>query len=254
MKFYILLICLLTLPSWKLSAQEADYKVNFEKGLKAYQNKDYNLSVKFFEQSLSTELKSAEAYNNLGLAYYNSADVGRAILNFERALRIRPTYSAARKNLKAAEQYIDTKIKRNSGFWLFSGLFTLSMMMSSFAWSMIFFLLLFASAAAFLVWYLKLNDKLSFMGLRLGIIFIALAIFPLGFARSAAREQFDKNLAIVTSVRVGVRTAPGLDGEDIIVLSSGVKAKILEEMGDWYKIRLENAVVGWIPAKTLEKI
>ncbi len=95
---------------------------------------------------------------------------------------------------------------------------------------------------------------MSFIGLRLGIIFIVLALFPLGFARNAAKAQFDKNLAIVTAVRVGVRTAPGLDGEDIIVLSSGVKAKIQEEMGDWYKIRLENAVVGWIPAKTLEKI
>ena len=51
-----------------------------------------------------------------------------------------------------------------------------------------------------------------------------------------------------------MRTAPGLDGEDIMVVSSGVKVKVQEEMGDWFKVRLDNAVVGWVPAKTLEKI
>jgi uncharacterized protein YgiM (DUF1202 family) len=114
--------------------------------------------------------------------------------------------------------------------------------------------LFFSASASLLIWYLKLNEKLSFIGLRVGIIFLLFSILSFGFARSATIAQFDKKDAIVTTVRAGVRTAPGLDGEDILVISSGVKVKIQEEMGDWYKIRLENAVVGWVPLKTIEKI
>jgi tetratricopeptide (TPR) repeat protein len=254
MKQCIFIICLFFMPLWSISAQENDYKSNFEKGLNAYNRKEYAAAVKFYEASLSTAYKSPEAYNNLGLAYYKTADIGRAILSFERALRIKSNYGAARKNLRATQQYVDTEIKKSNSFWLFSVFGYLAIMLSSFSWSLLFFLLFFSASAAFLVYYLKLNDKFSFVSLRIGIILLPLSLFCFGFARTAAAAQFDKNLAIITAVRVGVRTAPGLDGEDIIVLSSGVKVKIQEEMGDWYKIRLENAVVGWLPSKTLEKI
>ena len=253
MKLYILLI-LLAMPFYMVFAQEVDYKSNFDKGLKAYKNKEFAQAVKLYEAALSTKIKSPEAYNNLGLAYFKTADIGRSVLNFERALRMRPGYSSARKNLKAAQQYIDTKIKKSSGFWLFGFFTAFALMLTSFTWTIVFFLLFFSSFAALLIWYLKLNEKLSFIGLRAGIIFLFFSICSFSFARTAASAQFDKNLAIVTSVRAGVRTAPGLDGEDILVISSGVKVKIQEEMGDWYKIRLENAVVGWVPVKTLEKI
>jgi len=254
MNLYIVLICLLIIPFSKLSAQDIDYKSNFEKGLKAYKNKEYAQSVKFYESALSSEIKSPEAYNNLGLAYFKTADIGRSVLSFERALRMRPGYSSARKNLKAAQQYIDSKVKKSNGFWLFGFFVALSQILSSFAWSMVFFLLFFSASASLLIWYLKLNEKLSFIGLRVGIIFLLFSILSFGFARSATIAQFDKKDAIVIAVRAGVRTAPGLDGEDILVISSGVKVKIQEEMGDWYKIRLENAVVGWVPLKTIEKI
>lgn len=254
MKFNIFLICLFSFVYFSLSAQDKDYKSEFEKGLKAYKEKEYAAAVKHYEASLSTNKKSPEAYNNLGLAYFKTADVGRAVLSFERALRMRPGYSKARKNLKAAQQYIDSDLKKNSTFWLFGSFVYFALLLSSFSWSILFFLLFFTASAALLMYYLKLNDRLSFIGLRVGLILLPLSFFCFGFARTAASAQFDKNLAIVTSVRTGVRTAAGLDGEDIMVITSGVKVKIQEEFGDWYKIRLENAVVGWVPAKTLEKI
>jgi len=254
MKFSIFFILLSLIPYFSISAQDNDYKGNFEKGLKSWNNKEYASAVKHYEASLSGAYKSPEAYNNLGLAYYKTADIGKAVLCFERAIRMRPGYSNARKNLKAAQQYIDSKIKKSSSFFLFGLLGSIALLLSSFSWSLLFFLLFFSASAGLLLRYLKLNERLSFVGLRVGIIFMVLSIFCFGFARSAAAAQFDKNLAIITSVRAGVRTAPGLDGEDIMVVSSGVKVKVQEEMGDWVKVRLENAVVGWVPAKTLEKI
>ena len=254
MKLSNFFICLFLLPLGLLSAQDNDYKSNFEKGLKAYKNKEYASAVKYYETSLSTGYKSPEAYNNLGLAYFKTADIGKAILSFERALRMKPGYTNARKNLKAAQQYIDTTLKKSGSFWLFSFWGSIGLMLTSFSWSLLFFLLFFSASAALLLRYLKLNERLSFVGLRVGIIFLVLSFICFGFARSAASAQFDKNLAIITSVRAGVRTAPGLDGEDIMVVSSGVKVKVQEEMGDWFKVRLDNSVVGWVPAKTLEKI
>lgn len=226
----------------------------FEKGVEAYKNSKFEDAVNYFEKSLQGELKSAEAYTNLGLAYQKTGDLGHAVLNFERALRQRPGFQPAAKNLKSAKQLIDTQVKSLGNFWLFGFWRTISSVLNSFTWSLLFYLLLFSGAVALLLWYLQLNEKLSFVGFRSGIIFLSLSILPFLAARTASYEEYNSSFAIVTAAQAGVRTAPGLDGEDISVISSGIKVTIFEEMGDWYKVRLDNGILGWMPAKALEKI
>lgn len=254
MNYYKLLIIILLFCGHQLTAQKPDHAAEFENGLRAYKKSEFDQAVKHYELSLSGTLKSAQAYNNLGLAYYKMGDLGRAILNFERALRLQPAYSPAIKNLRAARQYIDSNVKKHNGFWLFGLWESMATMMTSFAWALIFYILLFVASTGLLLWYLKLDERLSFVGIRTGIVLLPFSILAFGLGAKAASVQFDNNYAIVTGVKAGVRSAPGLDGEDIMVLSSGVKAIIKEHLGDWYKVRLENGVLGWVPCKAVEKI
>jgi tetratricopeptide (TPR) repeat protein len=237
-----------------VKGQEVNYADDYNKGMEAYNKKDFPKSVKFFESSLSGPMKSAQAYTNLGLAYHKVGDIGRAVLNFERALRQSPGYSPARQNLRAARQLIDTNVKEHKAFWLFKVWEALALMLTSRTWSIMFYLLLFIGSAALLLWYISMNDKLKFIGIRLGLGFVILSLIPFAAAGTASTEEYNSNYVIVVGVQAGVRTAPGLDGEDIMVVTSGVKARITEQMGDWYRVRLENGVLGWVPAKTIERI
>jgi tetratricopeptide (TPR) repeat protein len=156
-----------------VKGQEVNYADDYNKGMEAYNKKDFPKSVKFFESSLSGQMKSAQAYTNLGLAYHKVGDIGRAVLNFERALRQSPGYSPARQNLRAARQLIDTNVKEHKAFWLFKVWEALALMLTSRTWSIMFYLLLFIGSAALLLWYISMNDKLKFIGIRLGLVSIS---------------------------------------------------------------------------------
>jgi len=247
---FLLVICL----CFSAKGQQSDYGENFAKGLQAYQKEDYEAAAKHYEKALSGSMKSAQAYSNLGLAYHKAGDLGRAILNFERALRQDQSYTPAKQNLRAARQLIDINIKTPAGFWLFKAWDNFSAIFISKTWSIIFWFFLFIGLAGLLAWYLRINNRLKIWGLGLGIGFLAIGLLPFMAAWGASSEEYNSSYAIVVGLKAGIRTAPGLDGEDIMVVSTGVKARIAEQTGDWYRVRLENGVLGWVPAKAIERI
>jgi tetratricopeptide (TPR) repeat protein len=253
MQFFSIFLIVLCL-CFSAKGQQSDYGENFAKGLQAYQKADYEAAVKYYEKALSGSMKSAQAYSNLGLAYHKAGDLGRAVLNFERALRQEPGYAPAKQNLRAARQLIDVNIKATKGFWLFKAWENFVAICISKTWSIIFWAFLFIGLAALLAWYLRLNSMFKTWGLRVGIGFLALGLIPFMAAWHASSEEYNSSYAIVVGLQAGIRTAPGLDGEDIMVVSTGVKARISEQTGDWYRVRLENGVLGWVPAKAIERI
>lgn len=226
----------------------------FAAGVQAYQNQQYDTAVILLEASLSGDLKSSEAYNNLGLAYYQKGDLGYAILNFERALRQNAYNNDARHNLKAARQHIDSSIKPVRGFWLFKAWDRLAYSMTSRAWAMVLWFFLFAAGAGFVLWQYSGQAKLRFWGIRGGLVFLFLAIFPMLLGFHASAEEHDSSWCIVLNEKAGIRTAPNIDGEDIMVVSAGVKAYITEVQADWYRIRLDNGVLGWLPTTMVARI
>jgi len=49
-------------------------------------------------------------------------------------------------------------------------------------------------------------------------------------------------LAAVSSVR----SAPGTQGKDLLVIHEGTRLRVLEQMGDWARIELEDGRQGWV--------
>ena len=41
---------------------------------------------------------------------------------------------------------------------------------------------------------------------------------------------------------------------DFFVIHEGLKVSVEEDFGDWYKIKLSDGKVGWLPKETLEVI
>lgn len=238
-----------------LPAFATDYGEAFAAGLQAYQKKDYKTAIEKYEAALSGEMKSAEAYNNLGLAYYQEDDLGYAILNFERAIRQNPYLKDARDNLKAAKQRMTVAVKENKGFWMFKAWNALVGALSSNSWAILFWISLFIGAAGFIVWYNKLLDTTkNALAFKLGLGFAIFSILPMIWGFQASRAEYNKDMVIVVSPTAGVRTAPSIQGEDIMQLGAGAKGRIVAQEGEWNRVRLENGVLGWMPKKMMERI
>jgi SH3-like domain-containing protein len=51
-----------------------------------------------------------------------------------------------------------------------------------------------------------------------------------------------------------VKSAPEQSGKDLFVVHEGLVVQITEEIGDYYRIRLSDGNVGWVPKDAVEGI
>jgi hypothetical protein len=106
---------LLTLLSTHGAAQEEF----FAEGNRLYQDGDYAGAVERYERIVEAGYDSGALRYNIGNAYFKLGDLGKAILNYERSLRLSPRDEDARANLELARSLTVDQVTPLPGFWLF---------------------------------------------------------------------------------------------------------------------------------------
>ncbi|BHH85669.1 tetratricopeptide repeat protein [Desulforhopalus sp. 52FAK] len=104
---YALILLLLALVPMELLAGDIDER--FEAGNAAYSVGDYDKAITIYEGLLKQEGNSSGLLYNLGNSYAQRGEVGLAILQYERALRIDPSDSDIIGNL--------AKVRKDSGLF-----------------------------------------------------------------------------------------------------------------------------------------
>jgi len=93
-------LCLLLLGTAQVGwAGEQERQEQFQKSSSAYSRGDYRAAIQGFESLLQDGLSAPLLYN-LGNSYAQAGQSGRAILNYERALRLEPGDSDIQGNLE----------------------------------------------------------------------------------------------------------------------------------------------------------
>lgn len=90
----------------------------YERGNTAYRTGEYADAISAYEQLAASGVWNEEVYFNMGNAYYHQGDLGRAVLNFERAAAIAPEFEAARRNLDVVVAETVNRLERPVGFAL----------------------------------------------------------------------------------------------------------------------------------------
>ena len=128
----------------------------------AYINADYVAAIDGYEKLLDSGLESDRLYLNLGNAYFKRGMNGKAILNYNRALKLAPSDDDIRYNLSIANAYVQDKIDAVPVFFAKRWLIGLGNSLSSNAWaalSLLFFALTLVGLGA----YLLLRRVVSFL-------------------------------------------------------------------------------------------
>ncbi|HQG68575.1 MAG TPA: tetratricopeptide repeat protein, partial [Paludibacteraceae bacterium] len=144
----ILIITLLA--SLPLSAQSDAVKYAND----LYAKGNFHAAAEQYEKILKNEGIAPELYYNLGNAYYKMNEIGLAILNYERALKLSPRFEDARFNLQLAQQKVLDNVNYNQQFFIQRWITNLMHMFTSNQWftaGYLFFLaaLIFAFLFAF---------------------------------------------------------------------------------------------------------
>ncbi|MGD8602781.1 MAG: tetratricopeptide repeat protein, partial [Gemmatimonadota bacterium] len=94
----------------------------FERGNQLYQDGDFAGAVDAYEAVMSAGFESAELHYNLANAYFKSGELGRSILEWERALALSPGDEDAQANLELARSLTQDAVEPLPRFWLLSAL------------------------------------------------------------------------------------------------------------------------------------
>jgi tetratricopeptide (TPR) repeat protein len=232
----------------------AAVEATLEKAAQLYAERNYTASADLYEILLKQNGKSSEVYYNLGNAYFKADKIAKAILNYERALRLSPGDADARFNLQLCQTRIVDQITPVGKFLLVRWYESLSQLMGSNGWSWTSILFFFVFVCSLSAYFLARRRWLKKTGFFVGILGLLLAILAFVYAYQAKQKLEKSDEAIVFALSVTAKSSPDQSGNDLFVLHEGVKVVLKSRLGDWCEIELSDGNVGWLPASEIEII
>ena len=252
-----LLLLLLLLPAPRAAAQQAAYTDSlWTAGVAAYSDGDWAAAEKAWADLRALGLESPELYCNLGDACFKQDDLAHAILYYERALKLDPSYSDARHNLTFAQGFVQDKIEAVPEFFLEAWGRKACWLLPSDTWAVLFLVLLAATLGCVLLFLLGRSVAARRGGFISGILALLLSLLCLDFACWQRTDWRKADGAVVTRAVTTVQSSPGRDAaaKDLFVLHEGTKVKVLDAVGAWRNIELADGRQGWISESDIEVI
>ena len=223
----------------------------FAEANQAYSEQAFEEALKGYTELISEGWTSAALFYNTGNTYFRLNQIGKAILYYEKALKLTPNDPDILANLRLAEsQRIDEfdvmptpVLKRIYR--------TLLEVFSPTAWFGIALLLILLGSLALTLFLLsKSKSTLRFAiylaSGGLGLLFLTAGYFSLN-------EIKTNTYGVLTVPNTYVQSEPN-GGEDLFIIHEGTKAKIEEEFSGWVKARFPDGKTGWLEQESLERI
>ena len=245
------LLWVLVFGIWNLGFSETPADL-YKKAAAAYKANDFENARAAYEKILELNYKpTAEVYFNLGNCYYKLNNTGHAILNYERALKLNPNDEDIQHNLKLAEQKTVDKIQAVPQLTLLTWWKGFRCSQSAGGWSIFAAVALWLAFAGFAAYLFTGYKKITAFA---GTLMLVLAI---GFGLLAiSKSNHDKQSteAVLLASSAYVKSAPDVKGTDVFMVHEGIKFRILDNVGTWYKIRLADGKTGWLENTSFSRI
>ncbi|MFN8321220.1 MAG: tetratricopeptide repeat protein [Chitinophagales bacterium] len=216
-----------------------------------YKSNQFEEAAVNYEKILAQGFQTAEVYYNLGNCYYKLKNTGKAILYYERALKLAPNDEDVWHNLKHAQFRATDKLIPVPQLALVTAWNNFTTSQSSKAWGVWALVFIWFALVAFAV-YLFVGVKRLMITLSFLMFFLSIAAVSLAFKQSQAEEHSEFAILLVNNLNV--KSAPDMNGTDLFTIHEGIKFQILDQVGNWNKIRLADGKIGWIEKGMFEKI
>lgn len=249
------LILLFMLPFAADAADDSYVDSLWNAANQSYVEGRWSDAVADYELISGMGLESAALYCNTGDAYFKDGNVPMAILYYERALKLDPSYSDARYNLDLLNSTIQDRINPVPDFILKVWVKDICYMMNSDAWAICFLVLLALTLAMALLFILGATAAGRRTGFYTGILTLLLALTSLSFSFSQKKDYISADNAIVMRPVTSVKSSPSAEASmDLFILHEGTKVRILDTVGSWSNIELADGRQGWLRSSDIETI
>jgi tetratricopeptide (TPR) repeat protein len=256
-------------PAPRFSARDL-----FVRGNQLYEAGEFEEAAGVYEEAARWGIVSPDLYYNLGNAHYKSGSPGRAVLMYERALRLAPRDDDIRTNLRLVRSLLRDKqfvedpgwVERVAG-WVFhrlnlrETLFLVSILYVLLAAVTIGFIFRETRFVARVYPGISLLSPGRILGLDKAQDFV-LAIVTLAVLLTAAggsalvkyRVESARKAAIVVEEEVPVYGGPDTDSTLQFKIHEGTRITTGETRPGWVRIRLPGDLEGWVASDAVERI
>ena len=220
----------------------------------AYNSGDYAQAEACYTRILEQGLHSASLYYNLANAHFKQNELGKALLYYNRALRLRPNDEDIRHNLEYAKQSTKDSIEEIPEFFLKTWIKSLRGALSCTAWSILSLVMLATALAFGLIYMLAQRMSLRKTGFYLMSVTALLFVVTTAFAWSERNMLIKRSEAIVMDSAVSIKSSPDRSATELFVLHEGTKVTIGEAIDGWAEVRIADGRKGWIEDERIERI
>jgi tetratricopeptide (TPR) repeat protein len=201
-------------------------------------------SITHYRAELSPTL-----YLALGNAHFELGQYGRAVLAYERGLRLNPTDRDLQNNLRYVREEAGILSTPANTFFLlrwWHGLGSLIGTATAFYLGIFFLWLAVAGVVYWLLFRSRMKEKRRFALLPLGggALVLAGICFALGTTRYQQLIRVDE--AILLTEGAPLRVSPTADSSVEATLGEGVRLTITDELEAYVKVRLEDGRQGYL--------
>ena len=226
-----------------------------DSALLAYNSGMYGMALEYYRYVLDTlNLESAALYYNMGNASFKRNDLASAILYYEKALKLAPNDEDLIFNLGLANSRIPDRIEAVPDMFFMRWYKKVTHLLTPNQWAYLTLGILALSLIFLALYFIAYRIAIRKIGFWMGVVLLLVFAFTLTVSHQSANEQTAQNTGIVFSASLTVKSSPEESSTDLFVLHEGAKVWILESVNTWYKIKIANGSVGWIPVDEVEII
>jgi tetratricopeptide (TPR) repeat protein len=245
------LILFIVLGVWARLCFAQESNDTLHQGYALAVQKRYAEALSAYQQALSQGHKESELFLNLGTTYLRLGYVGRAILTFERGLRLFPRNPAIQHNLSQAKLWIthplDSSVRPMESQISY---YLNQLNLMEWAWLVLFVFWFWVLSATIHPW--KPGWWLAQKKIVIGSGIIMMVIITAASLRFFEPKWYKSGVIIIS--QCDVRTRPYALAEKIQQISEGNKVIILRQEDTWVQIEWAPQQTGWVQRVFIETI
>ena len=228
-------------------AQGSDASTLFYDGNLAYKNGKYAQAVADYEAVRAAGLESGPLYYNLGNSYFKAGEIGKAVLNYERAKFFVPADQDLKTNLNYALGVLEIVRPVSIGGQVMDVLFgPLSVNTMALLLSALFLLILIMLKVRLFVPAAK--------RLASAVAIVLFAVFIAGCVYFYQKVVYLNYGGIVVTHKAEIKFEPQSNGTNYFELGEGDTVTVVEHAPGWYKVKRLDGKLGWVDSRSVALI
>ena len=226
----------------------------FQKGNELYNNGEFDLAIKQYNEILEKKIHSPEIYFNMGNCFYKLNDVANSNFYYEKALLLSPNDKYILENLSFAKKMVLDDIEELPKTQLQIKIDSIFSLFSIKEWSYI----LIGLISIFFVWTLfyifSYHPTYKRIYFSLSIVFLLISLLTSNIIWKESKKSIEIKNGIIFAKELSVFSEPNIRNEEIFILHEGTKVRLIDKLKGWEKIRLINGSEGWVTENKIKPL